>query len=303
MVGRDRVGDVLQQHRLAGARLRHDQRALALAERRHQIDDARRDVLAGRVVDLHLQPLRRIERRQIVEMDLVPDFFRIVEIDRVDLEQREIALALLRAADRPLDRIAGLQREAPDLRGRDVDVVGTRQIVGVGRAQEAETVLQHFDDAVADDLDVLAGELLQDREHQLLLAHDAGVLDLERFGVSDQLRRLLVLEFCEFHFLHGQTLGNNGGKCDRRYAMGRRRRPAARRRGGAGRGRKNRLLSARPRKEQGAIRPQTLAQNGFTITRITIAIINNVGISLTIRQWRAGFSLRSSAKRRTAADR
>ena len=202
MVRGDRVGDVLQQHRLAGARLRHDQRTLALAERRYQIDDARRDVLAGRVVDLHLQPLGRIERRQIVEMDLVPDLFGIVEIDRIDLEQREIALALFRAADRPLDGIAGLQREAPDLRRRDVDIVRSGQIIGVCGAQEAKTVLQHLDHAVADDLDVLRGKLLEDREHQLLLAHDAGVLDLERFGERDQIGRFLVLEFLEFHFLH-----------------------------------------------------------------------------------------------------
>ena len=45
------------------------------------------------------------------------------------------------------------------------------------------------------------------------------------------------------------------------------------------------------------------AQNGFTITRMTMAIINNVGTSLTIRQWRADFSLRSSANLRTAADK
>jgi len=30
-----------KQHGLAGARLRHDQGALTLAERRHQVDDAR----------------------------------------------------------------------------------------------------------------------------------------------------------------------------------------------------------------------------------------------------------------------
>src|SRR5687767_5056370 len=113
-------------------------------------------------------------------MDLVPDLLRVVEIDRVDLEQREIALALLGAADRPLDRVAGLQRETPDLRGRDVDVIRARQVVGVGRAEETETVLKDFDDAVAYDLDILAGELLEDREHQLLLAHAAGVLDLQR---------------------------------------------------------------------------------------------------------------------------
>ncbi len=46
MVGGDRMGDVLQQNRLTGARRCDDQPALALAERRHQIDDARRNVLA-----------------------------------------------------------------------------------------------------------------------------------------------------------------------------------------------------------------------------------------------------------------
>ena len=42
MIGGDRVGDVLQQHRLAGARRRHDEGALALADRRDDVDDARR---------------------------------------------------------------------------------------------------------------------------------------------------------------------------------------------------------------------------------------------------------------------
>jgi hypothetical protein len=40
MIGGDRVGDVLQQHGLAGARRRDDQAALALADRRQQVHDA-----------------------------------------------------------------------------------------------------------------------------------------------------------------------------------------------------------------------------------------------------------------------
>ena len=228
MVGGDGVGDVLQQNGFTCARLRDDQSALAFAERRHQVDDAGRDVLGGRNLHFHLQPRGRVKRRQIVEVDLVADLFGIVEIDRVDLEQREIALALFRAADRSFDRIAGLQRKAPDLRRRNVDVVGTWQIVGIGGAQEAEAVLQHFDHAVADDLDILCGQFLQDGEHQLLLAHDAGVFHLERFGVSDQLRRFLVLELCEFHFLHRRTLK------DGVWALGGYRRDAT----NAGRGRK-----------------------------------------------------------------
>ena len=119
-------------------------------------------------------------------MNLVADLLGILEIDRVDLEQREIALALLRAADRAVDGVAGAQAESPDLRGRDVDVVRTGQVVRIGRAQEAEAVLQHLDDAGADDLDLARGQLLEDREHQLLLAHGAGVLDLELFGEGDE---------------------------------------------------------------------------------------------------------------------
>src|SRR3546814_19415904 len=44
MIVADGMGDVLQQPRLAGARRRHDQGALALALRGGQVDDAGRNV-------------------------------------------------------------------------------------------------------------------------------------------------------------------------------------------------------------------------------------------------------------------
>ena len=201
MVGRDRLRDVLQQHGLAGARRRDDQRALAHADRRDDVDDARRQVLARRVLDLELQPAIGIERRQVVEMDLVADLLGVLEVDRVDLQQREIALALLGAADQAFDRVAGAQAEAADLRGRDVDVVGAGEVVGIGRAQEAEAVLQHLDDAFADDLDVARRELLEDREHQLLLAQGGGVLDLVFLGEDKERRRRLVLQLRELDLL------------------------------------------------------------------------------------------------------
>ena len=136
-------------------------------------------------------------------MDLVAGLFRVFEIDGVALEQREIALAFLGRADHALDGVAGAQRQPADLRGRDIDVVGAGQVVGVGRAQEAEAVLQHFDDAFADDLDFAARQLLQDGEHQLLLAHDRGVLDLVLFGEGQQFGRRFFLEVFEFDFPHG----------------------------------------------------------------------------------------------------
>jgi hypothetical protein len=50
----DRLRDVLQHHGLAGLRRRHDQAALALADRRHQIDDATGDVLGAAVAALEV---------------------------------------------------------------------------------------------------------------------------------------------------------------------------------------------------------------------------------------------------------
>ncbi len=92
-------------------------------------------------------------------MHLVPRLVGILKIDAVDLQQRKIPFTFLGAADLPFHRVPGAQRKPPDLRGRDIDVVGPGQIVGVRRAQEAETVLQHFHDPFANDLDILIGEV------------------------------------------------------------------------------------------------------------------------------------------------
>ncbi len=202
MVGRDGVRDVLQQHGLAGARRRHDERALALADRRHDVDDARREVLPGRVLVFHLEPLVRIERREVVEVDLVAGLLGVLEIDGVDLEQRKVALAVLGAANFALDGVAGAQSEAADLRGRDVDIVRAGQIVRFRRAQKAKAVGENFDHPFADDVGFADCELLEDAEHQLLLAHGAGVFDFELFGKRDKLGRGLGLEVLEFHFPH-----------------------------------------------------------------------------------------------------
>jgi hypothetical protein len=159
----------------------------------------------GRDVELHLEALVRIERRQIVEVDLVTDLFGIVEIDRVDLQQRKVAFAFLRAPDRPFDGIPGLQREATDLRRGNIDIVGAGEVVGIRRAQKAETILKHFDDAFADNFNILAGKHLQDRKHQFLLAHRAGIFDFERFGERQQIRRGFTLKFLKLHFSHEVT--------------------------------------------------------------------------------------------------
>src|SRR5213076_1668904 len=96
---------------------------------REQIDDAR-GVLLG--VELEAQVLVGIERRQVVEEDLLARLLRLLEVDGLDLEQREVALAFLGGADLSGDHVAGAQVEAADLARRDVDIVGTGEVVESG---------------------------------------------------------------------------------------------------------------------------------------------------------------------------
>src|SRR6185369_8477488 len=118
----------------------YDQSALAFADRGDDVDNPCRKVFSRRVFEFEPETLIRKQRRQIIEIDLVLGLFRVFKIERVDLQQCEIAFAFFRAADVAFDGIAGAEAEATDLRRRDVDVIRAGQVVGIGRAKKAETV-------------------------------------------------------------------------------------------------------------------------------------------------------------------
>ena len=52
-----------------------------------------------------LETLIRVKRCKVVEVNLVTGFFRVFEIDRVDLEQRKIPLAIPRRTDQALNSV------------------------------------------------------------------------------------------------------------------------------------------------------------------------------------------------------
>ena len=211
VIGRDRVRDVLHQHGLAALGARDQQAALALADRRNDVDQSPGDVLLAAHVALEDQRLVGEQRRQVLEQDAVLGRLRRDAVDLVDLDQREVALAVLRRAHLAFDRVAGVQVEAPDLRRRDVDVVGAGEVRRLGRAQEAEAVRQDFQRAVAEDLLAALGALLQDRKHQLLLAQPVGVVDLEADGHFEQLGNVQGFEFGK---VHGDNRRSCGTPCD-----------------------------------------------------------------------------------------
>ena len=120
MVDRDRVGDVLEQRRLTGFGRRDDQRALALADRREEIDDARREL---RRANFEFEALLRIDRRALFERAAALDRLGVEIVDFVDADQPVVLFALFRPADLALDHVAAAQLEAANLRLADVDVV------------------------------------------------------------------------------------------------------------------------------------------------------------------------------------
>ena len=170
MVAQDAVGDLLQEDGLAGARRGDDQAALALADRRDQVDDAHVDLLG---VGFEHQPAVGMQRRQVVEDHFLREDVGIVVVDRLDAEQGEVAFVLLGRANLPGDDGAGAQAETANLARRDVDVVGAGEIVVVGAAQEAEAVGQDFERAFAEHQAVLLDPLLEDLEDQVLLLQAA----------------------------------------------------------------------------------------------------------------------------------
>ena len=136
-----------------------------------------------------------MQRGQVLEEDLALGSLGGLAVDLVDLDQGEIAFAILRGADLAVDGVAGMQVEAADLRGRDVDVVRAGEVRGVGGAEEPESVREHFQRAVAEDRLPLFRAVLEHREDQVLLAQPVCPLDFVGDGHVDELGDVQGFQF------------------------------------------------------------------------------------------------------------
>ncbi len=194
MVREDAVRDLLEQDRLAGSGRGDDETALALTDRRHEIDDAHVDLVGGR---LQLDAPLRMQRRQVVEADLLAESVGILVVDRLDAEQGEVALVLLGRPDLPSDDGSRLQAEAANLARRNVDIVWAGEVIVVRTAEEAEAVRQNLQGALAEHQAVLLDPLLEDLEDQVLLFEPRVLRDPLAFGGADQLRHRHLLKLGE----------------------------------------------------------------------------------------------------------
>ena len=176
------MGNLLQHDCLAGFRCRHQQPPLTLADRRHQVDDPRRQCLRRAVLPLFLlktHTLVRMQRRQVFKQNLVLGFLGCLIVDRLHFEQRKIALGILRRSDQAGQGVTRPQTESPDRAGRDVDVIGTCKVGTAGRAQKPETILEDFHHSFT--LDFLSPLCLglQNGKNLVLLAQPRDIVELE----------------------------------------------------------------------------------------------------------------------------
>src|SRR5271155_4030074 len=140
-----------------------------------------------------------MERRQVLEQHLAARALRAVEIDLAHLQEREVALAVLRRTDETGDRVAGAQIEAADLARGHVNVVGPGEIARIRGPQEAKAVLQDLEHAVAVDVLALAGVRLEHAENDVLLARAPHVLETHGLGELDEIADGTLLELGEIH--------------------------------------------------------------------------------------------------------
>ncbi len=126
--------------------------------------------------------LVRVQRGQVVVENPVARLLGRLEIDRVDFDQRQVALPLVRHADLPGDDIARPQVEFAYLGRGDVDVVRPGQVVVVGRPQKSVSLGEDLEHPFGEDQPVFFRLGLQDGENQVLFAHLAGFRDIVFFG-------------------------------------------------------------------------------------------------------------------------
>ncbi len=199
VVAGDVRSDVLQHQRLTGLRRCNQQATLTFADRGAEIDDAGHQVFGGTVAGLHDQALIGEQRGKVFEQDLVLGVFRLVEVDRINLQQGKVALAVFWRANLAGNGITGTQVETADLAGRDVDVVRAGQIGRVSRAKEAEAVLQNLQNAVTENVFTALGVLFQDAENHILFSRSAHVLEAHLVGDFQQFGNRFLFEVGQVH--------------------------------------------------------------------------------------------------------
>ena len=127
----DRLGNLLNNHGLAGLRRRNNQTTLPLTNGRNQVDHARSEGLCR---GLHSQLLVGVNRRELGELAARLRILNAHTVDRVNANQCVVLLALALAftgrTNRTCDSITGTQSPATNIAEGDINVIRSGQVAG-----------------------------------------------------------------------------------------------------------------------------------------------------------------------------
>ena len=137
------VGDVMQQRGFSRARRSDDEPALAHAERRHHIHDARRITLGN---GFEFDPLVGIDRGQFFKRNQALILCRLFVVNFIQPHQLRPAIPAARLALNPHSVAQG---EAPHDLGRDKNILRRLDEIAFRIAQETEALAGNLDDAFA----------------------------------------------------------------------------------------------------------------------------------------------------------
>ena len=143
MIGGYRVGEPLQQYRLASFGRCYDQPALTETNGRQNINHPSGQVT---VLPFEREACIRVTWTKIVERYAVFGFVGVVEVDFLDLEESQVSLALLGRPNLTGNRVTGPEIEALDLTGAHIYVIGPVEVIPVLTPQESVTLGQDLED-------------------------------------------------------------------------------------------------------------------------------------------------------------
>ena len=123
----------------------------------------------------------------------------IVEIDLHYLGQGKITLAVPWRTNFAFYCITGAQTELADHIWGYVNIIWTRQIIGLGRTQKAKAVRQNLNRTQTHDLLAIFGKFFQDRKHKILFAQGGRAFDTQLFSHRYEVSRIFAFQLFQMH--------------------------------------------------------------------------------------------------------
>ncbi|OQA09054.1 MAG: hypothetical protein BWY66_00738 [bacterium ADurb.Bin374] len=201
MVRDDRVGELLEQDRLARFRRSDDQAALTFSDGADEIEDSHRRV---EVTALEREPVRRKDRHAVLEVHALRQLLEADAVHGFDAKERMITLVVFRQAHLGDDVVAVHEAEPLELRRRNVDVVVVLDITA--GADEPVAVRQDLERAFREGEALAVQMLAENGPDHLILFHFLCAEDVELLG--DEPKALHRL-FAEFEIRQGGLVHNS----------------------------------------------------------------------------------------------